>query len=125
MATTEDLVLDDDGVPILTDSIEPEANAGTTELPDRQLATMSVNDTIRATLGSAAVRHRLDEIAGELTDHFRGQIEQLLRPAIEQVVTEVMDDSRNATFAAIREQLDARLPAMLAEALQDAMDENS
>lgn len=133
--TADDLLLDNDGVPLLTDTVEPgteyvEAAYDETEYGDAgpldlQPGEMSADDTIRAVLGSAAVRRRLDEISALLVEQYRGQVEQLLRPAIEQAVTEVMDDSRNAAFNAIREQLNARLPALLAEALRDAPQENT
>ncbi|MGD2111903.1 MAG: hypothetical protein PVI50_00865 [Gammaproteobacteria bacterium] len=125
MAAPEDLQLDDDGVPVLTDIIEPEADSANAGLSEGPPAAIPVNDTLRAALDSAAVRQQLDEIAGELTSHFREEIEELLRPAIEQVVTEVMDDSRTATYDVIRGELGARLPAVLTRALQDATDEES
>lgn len=125
MTNLDDLPLDDDGVPVLTDIVEPEAEAAGTGWSAPEPAATPVNDTLRALLGSAALRQRLDQLAGELTDHFRSEVEELLRPAIEQVVTEVMDDSRHATFDAIRAELGIRLPALLAEILQDAADEDA
>ncbi len=125
MNATDDLVLDADGVPILTDVISPEQDAGTAAIPKNQLAHMSVEDITQTILGSESIRHRLDEIATELTRNVRTQLEQLLRPAIEQAVTEVMDDSGTAAFDAIRQQLDDVLPAILAEVLQEESPENS
>ena len=125
MNATDDLVLDADGVPILTDVVSPEQDAGTAAIPKNQLAHMSVEDITQTILGSESIRHRLDEIATELTRNVRTQLEQLLRPAIEQAVTEVMDDSGTAAFDAIRQQLDDVLPAILAEVLQEESPENS
>jgi hypothetical protein len=126
MTRSEDLVLDKDGVPVLTDVIRQEQDAVVPEAQVREPAeALPVNDTLQALLASKALRQRLDAIAGELVDQFRGELEELLRPAIEQVLTEVMDDSRNATFDAIRGELGTRLPALLAELLQDTPDEKA
>lgn len=125
MTTPEDLVLDDDGVPILTDIVTTEQASGTTAIPENQLAYMSVEDITQTMLGSESIRHRLDDIAAELTRNVRTQLEQLLRPAIEQAVTEVMDDSGSAAFDAIRQQLDEVLPEILANVLHEERHENS
>ena len=124
MTAPEDLVLDDDGVPILTDVVMAEQMSGTAAIPANQLAHMSVEDITQTILGSESIRHRLDDIAAELTRNVRIQLEQLLRPAIEQAVTEVMDDSGSAAFDAIRQQLDEVLPAILAEVLHEDSTEN-
>jgi len=125
MTTPENIVLDDDGVPILTDVVAAEQTSGTAAIAENQLATMSVEDITQTILGSESIRHRLDDIAGELTRNVRTQLEQLLRPAIEQAVTEVMDDSGSAAFDAIRQQLDDVLPDILADFLQEDSPGNS
>lgn len=125
MTTPDDLVLDDDGVPILTDIVTAEQASGTAAIPENQLAYMSVEDITQTILGSESIRHRLDDIAAELTRNVRTQLEQLLRPAIEQAVTEVMDDSGSAAFDAIRQQLDEVLPEILANVLHEDRHENS
>ena len=124
MTTPENLVLDDDGVPILTDIVTAEQASGTAAISENQLAYMSVEDITQTILGSESIRHRLDDIAAELTRNVRTQLEQLLRPAIEQAVTEVMDDSGSAAFDAIRQQLDDALPEILAEVLHEDSPEN-
>ena len=90
MTAPEDLVLDEDGVPILTDVVSSEQESGTAPIPYNQLAHMSVEDITQTILGSESIRYRLDDIAAELTRSVRSQLEQLLRPAIEQAVTEPM-----------------------------------
>jgi hypothetical protein len=125
MTTPDDLVLDDDGVPILTDIVTAEQASGTAAIPENQLAYMSVEDITQTILGTESIRHRLDDIAAELTRNVRTQLEQLLRPAIEQAVTEVMDDSGSAAFDAIRQQLDEVLPEILANVLHEDRHENS
>jgi hypothetical protein len=125
MTAPEDLVLDEDGVPILTDVVSSEQESGTAPIPYNQLAHMSVEDITQTILGSESIRYRLDDIAAELTRSGRSQLEQLLRPAIEQAVTEVMDDSGSAAFDAIRQQLDNALPEILADLLQEDTPGNS
>lgn len=125
MTAPEDLVLDDDGVPILTDIVTAAQASGTAAIPENQLAHMSVEDITQTILGSESIRHRLDDIATELTRNVRIQLEQLLRPAIEQAVTEVMDDSGSAAYDAIRQQLDEVLPEILANVLHEDSPENS
>jgi hypothetical protein len=125
MTAPEDLVLDEDGVPILTDVVSSEQESWTAPIPYNQLAHMSVEDITQTILGSESIRYRLDDIAAELTRSVRSQLEQLLRPAIEQAVTEVMDDSGSAAFDAIRQQLDNALPEILADLLQEDTPGNS
>jgi hypothetical protein len=125
MTAPEDLVLDDDGVPILTDIVTADQASGSAAISETQLAHMSVEDITQTILGSESIRHRLDDIATELTRNVRIQLEQLLRPAIEQAVTEVMDDSGSAAFDAIRQQLDEVLPEILANVLHEDNPENS
>ncbi|MDH3899530.1 MAG: hypothetical protein OEU51_00625 [Gammaproteobacteria bacterium] len=125
MTAPEDLVLDEDGVPILTDVVSSGQEFGTAPIADNQLAHMSVEDITQTILGSESIRYRLDDIATELTRSVRNQLEQLLRPAIEQAVTEVIDDSGSAAFDAIRQQLDNALPEILADLLQEDTPGNS
>ena len=125
MTAPEDLALDEDGVPVLTDVVSPEQAFGTAPLRASQLAHMSVEDITQTILGSESIRRRLDDIAAELTRSVRIQVEQLLRPAVEQAVTEVMDDSGSAAFDAIRQQLDDALPEILADVLHEETTENS
>lgn len=137
MAAPKDLELDADGVPILTDVISPgqepapaaviapEQEPAQVAIPESQLACMSVEDITQTILGSESIRRRLDDIAAELTRNVRIQLEQLLRPAIEQAVTEVMDDSGSATFDAIRQLLDEAFPEILADVLHAETPVNS
>jgi hypothetical protein len=125
MTAPEDLLVDEDGVPILTEVVSSEQEFGSAQIPESQLAHMSVEDITQTILGSESIRHRLDDIAAELTRNVRMQLEQLLRPAIEQAVTEVMDDSGSAAFEAIRHELDNALPEILADFLHDETPRNS
>jgi hypothetical protein len=115
MTETNELLVDDDGVPVLTDVVPPEVEPG--ELPDNRLVAMSVEDVIQTILTSKSFRQQLDEISTSVTLQVRKQLEQLLRPAIEQAITEAMDDS-SLSGEAIRQQLEVALPAMISAQLR-------
>ena len=115
MTETHDLLVDDDGVPVLTDVVPPEVEPG--ELPDNRLVAMSVEDVIQSILTSKSFRQQLDEISTSVTRQVRKQLEQLLRPAIEQAITEAMDDS-SLSGEAIRQQLEVALPAIISGQLR-------
>jgi hypothetical protein len=117
---TEQLKLDADGVPILTDVVsqDEEAEAEPNPLPETRLAAMSANDIARTILDSSAFRHQLDEMAMELAQNVHLQLEQLIRPAIEQAVTEILDDCENTTYDSIRQQLEVALPEVLVSSLE-------
>lgn len=115
---TKQLKLDADGVPILTDIVSQDEETGPKLLPETRLAAMSANDITRTILDSSAFRHRLDEMAMELAQNVHLQLEQLIRPAIEQAVTEILDDCENTTYDAIRQRLEVALPEVLVSALE-------
>jgi hypothetical protein len=115
MTETHELLVDDDGVPVLTDVVPPEVEPG--ELPDNRLVAMSVEDVIQTILTSKSFRQQLDEISTSVTRQVRKQLEQLLRPAIEQAITEAMDDS-SLSGEAIRQQLEVALPAIISGQLR-------
>ena len=115
MTETHELLVDDDGVPVLTDVVPPEVEPG--ELPDNRLVAMSVEDVIQTILTSQSFRQQLDEISTSVTLQVRKQLEQLLRPAIEQAITEAMDDS-SLSGEAIRQQLEVALPAIISGQLR-------
>jgi hypothetical protein len=115
---TEQLKLDADGVPILTDVVSQDEEAGPKLLPQTRLAAMSANDIARTILDSSAFRHQLDEMAMELAQNVHLQLEQLIRPAIEQAVTEILDDCENTTYDFIRQRLEVALPEVLVSSLE-------
>ena len=53
MTETHELLVDDDGVPVLTDVVPPEVEPG--ELPDNRLVAMSVEDVIQTILTSQSL----------------------------------------------------------------------
>ncbi len=116
MTTRDDLLLDDDGVPILTDVVPADAEPG--DVPDNKLVAMSVEDVIQTILTSHSFRHQLDEISSSVTRQVREQLEQLLRPAIEQAITEALDDS-SLSGESVRQQLETELPAIISRQLRE------
>ena len=114
--TTDELLLDEDGVPILTDVISPDAEPD--DQSDNRLTAMSVEDVIQTIITSHSFRQQLDEISASVTLQVREQLEQLLRPAIEQAIAEAMDDS-SVTGDAIRQQLEAALPVLVSRQLRE------
>lgn len=116
MKATPELLVDEDGVPVLTDVVPPEIEPG--ELPDNRLVAMSVEDVIQTILTSHSFRQQLDEISTDVTRQVREQLEQLLRPAIEQAITDAMDDS-SLSGESIRQQLETALPAIISRQLRE------
>ena len=114
--TTDELLLDEDGVPILTDVIPPDAEPD--EQSDNRLTAMSVEDIIQTIITSHSFRQQLDEISASVSLQVREQLEQLLRPAIEQAIAEAMDDS-SVTGDTIRQQLEAALPVLFSRQLRE------
>lgn len=118
--TDEDLILDPDGIPILTNLVREDASpnsAGLTQ--DSAENEVSVDELAKLLLKSDTFTQQLDEIAAELTRSVREQIELALKPVLEEAITLALDDSNTASFDAVREQLKATLPELLARTLQD------
>ena len=116
MTDNHDLLVDEDGIPVLTDIVPPDVEPGGP--PDNRLAAMSVEDVIQIILSSKAFRQQLDELSTSVTSQVRIQLEQLLRPAVEQAISEAMDDSSLASDS-IRQQLETALPAIISRQLRE------
>ena len=118
--TKEGLVLDPDGIPILTDLIQEDATQDSAtagqESPNSEL---SVDELAGLLLNSEAFTQQLDEIAAELVRSVREQIELALRPVIEEAINLALDDSGTPSYEAVRKQLKETLPGLLARTLQD------
>ena len=114
--TTDSLLLDEDGVPILTDVISPDVERD--EQSENRLRAMSVEDVIQTIITSHSFRQQLDEISTSVSRQVREQLVQLLRPAIEQAIAETMEDS-SVTGDTIRQQLEAALPVLVSRQLRE------
>jgi len=53
-----------------------------------------------------------------LTQNVRHQVEQTLQPAIEQAIILALEDSDTHAAETVRKQLEATLPALIAQALE-------
>jgi hypothetical protein len=116
MMTTDSLLLDEDGVPILTDVISPDVERD--EQSENRLRAMSVEDVIQTIITSHSFRQQLDEISTSVSRQVREQLVQVLRPAIEQAIAETMEDS-SVTGDTIRQQLEAALPVLVSRQLRE------
>ena len=118
--TNKDLLLDPDGIPILTDLVvddAPPTAAAESRGPGND--EVSVDELARLLLDSAAFKKQLDVIAAELTRSVRQQLELTLRPTLEEAITLAFDDGNAASCEAVRKQLEAALPGLLAHTLQE------
>ena len=114
--TTDSLLLDEDGVPILTDVISPDVEPD--DQSENRLRAMSVEDVIQTIITSHSFRQQLDEISTSVSRQVREQLVQVLRPAIEQAIAETMEDS-SVTGDTIRQQLEAALPVLVSRQLRE------
>jgi hypothetical protein len=122
MRPREDVPVDEDGIPILKDVIE--APAETESEADPQPATpppaSSIQGLSEELRDSPSLRKALDEFAAELSLSIYQHIDRSIRPAIQELVTRAVDEVGSQTFDGIREQLEARIPDILARFLEEA-----
>lgn len=112
------LLLDTDGIPVLTNTINPDAHDMAGETTDRSQA-ISAPDPATALLDSEAVHQKLDEIAARMTVNTRQDVEAALRPAIEEAITQALNVSGDNIYLAISKQLEGALPDILPHVLQE------
>lgn len=118
--TTEELILDPDGIPILTDLVrDDEAHPRAEQAVDAGNDELSADELSNLLLKSSVFREQLDKIAADLTRSVRRQAEQSLKPILAEAVTLAFEDSSAASQQAIREQLEEALPVMITRALKD------
>ena len=113
----EDLVLDADGIPILTDLVRENETPESTVQPPQD--DVSVDELAGLLLNSDTFRQQLDEIATELTRTVRQQVELTLRSTLEEAISQAFNGSSTASYEAVREQLETALPDLLAHTLQN------
>lgn len=115
----EELVLDPDGIPILTELVHDDAHPAAVEYyQDAGIAGAPPAEIADRLLNSKFFRQQIDEITIALTQNIRHQIEQTLQPAIEQAIIWALEDSDTHAAEAVRQQLEAALPALIAQALE-------
>jgi len=123
MTNTEGLLLDENGIPILTDIVrdgdEPEpANLRRAS----RLSEMAPREIADELLGNASFRTHLEEVAATLTRNVCQQMEQALQPILEEAITLALKDSNATSYEAVRQQLESSLPDLVAEALRESGD---
>ena len=118
-AMDEELVLDADGIPILTElvregetpaMIEQQQVAVTTEIAPAKITERLLNNRF--------FHQQLDEMTVELTQKMHSRVEQSLQPAIEEAISLALDDSSAHSAETVRQQLETTLPALITRALE-------
>jgi len=119
-AMNEELVLDADGIPILTELVHEDAQPAMVEqYQDAGIAGAPPAEIADRLLNSQSFHQQIDEITAALTRNIRHQVEQTLQPAIEQAIILALEDSDTHAAEAVRQQLEAALPALIAQALEN------
>jgi hypothetical protein len=115
-----ELALDADGIPILTDLVPAKDMESTQAITAAELPVpptpREITDEL---LASEAVQLQLDQIAKNLAEDVRLQIEQTLAGAIDEAINKTLDKSSVLSYEKIRRQLDITLAEFVAKALQD------
>lgn len=112
----EQLAFDSDGIPILTDIIYDDTDAG--QPTGHRPAGPSSAELALELLESDAFQQQLDELASGLARDVRQQLEQALRPVIDVAISHALESGDNNSTNAIRQHLEAALPELLARAVQ-------
>ena len=114
----EKLVLDADGVPILTELVHahetPLSVARQQDTGDTEISAADIADSL---LHNPFFTRQLDEITAELSSNLRDEVEQSLRPAIEEAISLGLNGCGDHTAVMLRQQLEAAMPELLARVL--------
>ena len=123
MTNTEGLLLDENGIPILTDIVRDgdEPEPANSRLASR-LSEMAPREIADELLGNDSFRTHLEEVAATLTRNVCQQMEQALQPILEEAITLALNDSNATSYEAVRQQLESSLPDLVAEALRESGD---
>jgi hypothetical protein len=111
------LLLDEDGIPVLTNTVNPGDSAMARETAPRT-PFMPTPVAAAALLDSEAIHQKLDEMAARMTVNTRQDLEATLRPAIEEAITQALNVSGDNIYLAISKQLESALPDILHTVLQ-------
>ena len=122
MTHTEELFLDEDGIPILTEVVRDDEAEPTDSRLASRVSEMAPREIADELLGNDAFRKHLEGVAAKLTHNVCRQMEQALQPILEEAITLALNDSNATSYEAVRQQLESSLPDLVAEALQGADD---
>ena len=119
MTPAEELMLDEDGIPILTDIVSNDDEPGPADahLVNR-MSEMAPQEIANELLGNDAFRKHLEEVAATLSRNVCQQMERALQPILEEAITLALNDSNATSYEAVRQQLESSLPELVVEALQ-------
>jgi hypothetical protein len=117
MAMNEELVVDADGIPILTELVH-EYETGTPEGQPQDAVTESPAVIADRLLKSRSFQQQIEQVAATLSQQVHDQVEQSLRPALEEAINLALEDSSTHSAEALRQQLESSLPELLARALE-------
>jgi hypothetical protein len=120
MKSNEELLFDEDGIPILRNVVTPNAGPENKREPEALLRSVSLETLARELLGNPTLRKALDEFAAELSLNIYQQIDRSIRPVIEQAVTTALDEAGNNAYDEIRRRLESNIPDILARILEEA-----
>jgi uncharacterized membrane-anchored protein YjiN (DUF445 family) len=119
MRSHDELVVDEEGIPILSNVVHPDTGSVNKQYPDTRLPGMPVESIARQLLGNQSLRKALDEFAAELSLDIYQHIDRSIRPVIEQAITKAMDEAGNSAYDKIRQQLESVIPDILARILEE------
>jgi uncharacterized membrane-anchored protein YjiN (DUF445 family) len=119
MRTDEELLVDEDGIPILKDVVGPEAASADNGRISAPLSSVPVEMITRELLGNQTLRKALDEYAAELSLNIYQHIDRSIRPVIAEAVTRAIDEAGNSAYDEIRQQLESMIPEILARVLEE------
>ena len=119
MTSHEELLFDEDGIPILRNVVQLDADDGEQQNTGVHITSLSLESRARELLGNPILRKALDEFAAELSLNIYQHIDRSIRPVIEQAITAAMDEAGNNAYDEIRQQLEAVIPDILVRILEE------
>ena len=122
MTQPEELSVDEDGIPILTEVVRDDEPEQTDSRLASRVSEMEPREIADELLGNDSFRNHLEEVAATLTRNVCQQMERALQPILEEAITLALNDSNATSYEAVRQQLESSLPDMVAEALQGSDD---
>jgi len=118
MVASEELVLDENGTPILTDIVSPEEADPKIQLA-AHLTAMSVEEVTEELLASTAFRDQLERVSAEIGREVRQHIAHTLRSAVEEAIIRSMEAGIDETREGICRRIETALPDMLSTVLTE------
>jgi hypothetical protein len=116
-----ELALDTEGIPILTDLITEDGTGNrAVNVVAKPHPTQTPQDISRELLASEPIQQQLNQMARNLAQNVRLQVEQNLAQAIDDAIKQTLDNSSTDTYETVRKQLDSTVQELVTKALQDS-----